>query len=168
MKIALVSLGVVVALILVVIAVGYMLPVAHTATRERTLGAPPSRVFAAIMTPADFPQWRSDVKRVEMLPAVDGHTRWRETGDNGTITFVNDTVVPDRRVVTRIEDKGLPFGGGWTLELSPAPQAGGTTLRITENGKIYNPVFRFVSRFILGYTRSLERYLGDLERYLAR
>jgi hypothetical protein len=72
--------------------------------------------------------------------------------------------VPPRRMVTRIADPDLPFGGGWTFELEPAdgPQ-GGTSVRITEDGEVYNPVFRFVSRFVLGHTRSMERYLADLQ-----
>ena len=66
--------------------------------------------------------------------------------------------------MTRIADPQLPFGGTWTQEI--APDAGGCVVTITENGEIYNPIFRFVSRFILGYTSSIDAYLkalhGDL------
>ncbi len=34
----------------------------------------------------------------------------------------------------------------------------------TEQGEIYNPVFRFVSRFILGYTRTIDTYLRNVSR----
>jgi hypothetical protein len=62
--------------------------------------------------------------------------------------------------VTRIADKNLPFGGNWVYEIDPVPN--GARRRITENGEIYNPVYRFVSRFFLGYSGSIEQYLTNL------
>jgi hypothetical protein len=35
-------------------------------------------------------------------------------------------------------------------------------VRITEEGEVYNPVFRFISRFVIGQTRTIETYLRDL------
>jgi hypothetical protein len=35
-------------------------------------------------------------------------------------------------------------------------------LRITENGEIRNIFFRFVSRFLMGYTKTMEDYLNAL------
>ena len=165
MKILAITGAGLVILIAIVVGVGYLLPVKHTATRERSYAAPPSAVFAAITTPAEFPSWRAGVKRVELLPDEAGHRRFREVSGDGTITFVVDESVPERRLVTRIADKSLPFGGSWTYEL--APSANGTTLRITENGEVYNPVFRFMSRFVFGHHRTLEGYLSDLQGRLA-
>jgi hypothetical protein len=70
-------------------------------------------------------------------------------------------MVPPRALVTRIADPKLPFGGTWTYEISSPPD-GGSQLRITEDGEIYNPIFRFVSRFVLGYSRTQEEYLQAL------
>ncbi len=33
---------------------------------------------------------------------------------------------------------------------------------ITENGEIYNPFFRFMARFVFGYTVTMETYLKAL------
>jgi hypothetical protein len=68
---------------------------------------------------------------------------------------------PPRRMVTRIADEGLPFGGTWTYELELA--AGWTCVTLTEDGEIYNPFFRFVARFILGYDATMRTYLDGLE-----
>jgi hypothetical protein len=154
--------GLLVALILLLIAIGYALPIGHVATRETRLGAPPERVFGVLRDVERFPTWRSDVKSVDVL-ATTPALRWRERGDND-ITFEMETVEPPRKIVTRIADKTLPFGGSWTYELSP--QDGGTRLVITENGEVYNPLFRFMSRFVFGHTATLERYIEDLGRYL--
>ena len=50
---------------------------------------------------------------------------------------------------------------GWTFEIAPV-SGGGAELRITEDGEIYNVIFRFMARFVFGYTASIERYLRDL------
>jgi len=162
LRIAILAAGVLAAVVLLIVAVGYTLPVAHVATREAQLAAPLERVYSALRDVEKFPGWRSDVKSVELLattPAV----RWRERGDND-ITFEMELADPPRRLVTRIVDRSLPFGGSWTYELSP--QQGGTRLVITEHGEVYNPLFRFVSRFVFGHTATIDRFLADLGRYL--
>ena len=69
--------------------------------------------------------------------------------------------VAAKRLAVRIADRSLPFGGSWTYDVTPAP-GGGSELRISEDGEIYNVIYRFVSRFFLGYTASMESYLRDL------
>lgn len=39
------------------------------------------------------------------------------------------------------------------------PENGKTLVRITEDGEVYNPFFRFMSRFVLGQTATLDAYL---------
>lgn len=164
MKFALIGISAIALLVVVVIAVGYMLPQNHQASRERTFMVSPQRVFAAIATPSEYPRWRSDVKRVEMLPDEGGLPRFREVGSNGDILYQVEERVPDRRLVIRIADTTLPFGGSWTHEVTPA--ATGTSLKITENGAVYNPIFRFMSRFVFGHHRSIETYLASLDKHL--
>jgi hypothetical protein len=71
-------------------------------------------------------------------------------------------MIPQRRLVGKITDRKLPFGGTWTFEIAPVPE--GATLRITENGFVSNPVFRFMSRFVFGYTDEMEKYLRSLAK----
>lgn len=99
------------------------------------------------------------------LPPEHGHRIWRETDKhNQTITYEAVESVPPRRLVTRIADKNLPFGGTWTYEISPAD--GACTLTIGEDGEVYNPIFRFVSRFVIGQTATLDQYLAALNTKL--
>jgi hypothetical protein len=47
------------------------------------------------------------------------------------------------------------------------PDAGGRSrLQITEDGEIYNPIFRVVSRFLIGYEGTLREYETDVQRKL--
>lgn len=159
MWIALTVLGVLVTLVIVV---GYLLPRDHHVWRERVLAAPAATIHALIAQPASYPGWRRGVRRVEMLPDAGGKVRFREVSGSDAITFVFDESVPERRLVSRIVDANLPFGGTWTWEMRP--EGAGTLVRITEDGQVKNPVFRFVSRFIMGQYHTIDTFLDDLER----
>ena len=95
---------------------------------------------------------------------MEGRQSWRERGANGEITFAMTTFEPPTRLVTRIMDRDLPFGGEWEYVI--APEGAGSRLTITERGEVYNPLFRFVSRFVMGHTAGLETYLGALSTRL--
>jgi uncharacterized protein YndB with AHSA1/START domain len=160
MRIVVVLLAVVVGLGLVVVLVGLMLPVKHDAAVSATIPAAPEAVWAALNDVVAFPKWRGDVTSVEMLRADSGHVAWREQGKNGAISYVIVEAEPPKHLVTRISDKSLPFGGTW--EYVVTPEGSGSRVRITEHGEVYNPVFRFVSRFIMGHTATASAYLKAL------
>lgn len=162
MRIALIVPAVLVGLVLLVTLIGWTLPVKHRVTREAVLTVPAETLFALIATPLDFPKWRTGVKSVEILPSVGGLPSWVEHSSDGNITFAVTRSVPGVELVTTIADKRLPFGGSWTYELIPAGAL--TTLRITEDGEVYNPIFRFLSRFVFGHAATIERYLKDVQR----
>jgi len=152
------------ALALAVVLVGAALPRAHVASRSVHVVRPPGDVWRTITGVSQFPQWRPDVSAVERLPDREpgGRAAWCETGANGRITYELVEADPPRRLVTRIADDALPFGGSWTYELAPAPD-GGTTVTITEHGEVRNPVFRFVSRFVMGHHATIDAYLEALQ-----
>jgi len=160
MRIVLGRLAVVVGLGLFVVIVGYLLPVKHVAVVSARVPATPEQVWGALTDVATYPKWRGDVTSVEMLPTESGHVAWRERGKNDAISFAIEQAEPPRRLVTRITDKSLPFGGGWEYEV--APDGAGSRVQITEHGEVYNPVFRFVSRFIMGHSATASAYLKAL------
>ncbi len=90
--------------------------------------------------------------------------RWRETAEWGTFTFVRDEDVPPQRIVARIADESEGFGGTWTYELAASPDQKRSTVTITENGTVSNPLFRFLSKFVFGHYTSLETYAQDLAK----
>lgn len=164
MRYAVIVLGALLAAILAILVIGWRLPVAHVATRAVNLNASPDSVFALISTPENYKSWR-EVKSVDVT-TEQGMTRFREDGPNGPILFEITEKVPPRRFVTRIADKSLPFGGRWIYEVSPTPT--GSELRITEEGEVYNPIFRFVSRFIMGHTSTIDSYLAAVQKRFNR
>lgn len=158
MKIALIAAGCVVAIIVVVIVIGLLLPKRHVVTRSASYRATPEQLFRLI---SGEQNWRSDVLRCETSTEPDGRVLQRETTRNGeTVTYeLTERVEPisiERRIVT----KNLPYSGTWSFSLKPEGES--TVVRITEDGEVYNPVFRFVSRFIIGQTRTIDTYLQNL------
>ena len=150
----LIYIGLAVVLIaVVVVMIGAALPKGHVVTRKMILKASPSDVFALIAGPSD---WRG--VKYELL--TENPLKWRETDSSGAITYERVETVAPTRIVSRIADPALPFGGSWTYET--APSGNGTELTITENGEVYNPLFRFVSRFIMGHAATIEKYQRDL------
>ena len=158
MKTTLIILGVLVAIVVIaaviVIVIGSRLPSGHVASRSIRLARPPAEVYALLRDAASFPKWRKDVQRVEML----GAAQFREHGSHGPVTYEVVEDAPNRKLVTRIVDKDLGYSGSWTYDL--AADGGGTLLRITENGEVSNPMFRFLSRYVFGHTATMEGVLG--------
>lgn len=160
MKWFLIILGVLAVLVALIWLVGALLPKEHVATRMARYHQPPEKIWDALTDVEGMPAWRKDVKAVKRLPDRDGRPAWVETSSFGEMPLYVEASEPPRRLVTRIADPSLPFGGTWTFEVAAAD--GGATLRITERGEVRPAFFRFMSRFVFGYTATMETYLRDL------
>ncbi|HKF50977.1 MAG TPA: SRPBCC family protein [Candidatus Acidoferrales bacterium] len=158
MKILLVVLGAIALLILVVVITGVLLPKHHHVSRAASFRATPQQLFALVSGPQN---WRPDVKHFETVPDASGRDFVRETTSNGeTVTYELLDRQPPQSIKRKIATEGLPYSGAWTFQLQE--ENNGTTVRIIEDGDVYNPIFRFVSRFVIGHTRTIDDYLRAL------
>lgn len=90
---------------------------------------------------------------------------WKEIDAHGNaVTYEAIEETPPFRLITLIADPNLPYGGLWVHEISLEP--GGAVLQITENGEIYNPFYRFMSRFVFGYTATIDAAMQALHAKL--
>jgi uncharacterized protein YndB with AHSA1/START domain len=153
-------IGALAAIVLLVVIVGALLPKGHVAARRARFSAPPEQVFAIISDVGSTATWRKEIRRVELLPADAGQTMFREHSGRDAITYRVEALDPPRRMRVRIADAALPFGGTWTYEV--APHGSGSEVTITEHGEVYNPVFRFMSRFVLSQHATIDTYLRAL------
>lgn len=160
MKWLLLSLAVLFAAIVLVAVVGALLPRSHTATRAASYRQTPQTLYGAIRDVANAASWRSDVESITVLAPEHGEFRWREQSRHGAITYAIVADRPNENLVTRIVDEHLPYGGTWTYTFTPTAE--GATVRITENGEVKNPLFRFMARFVFGYTATMEGTLRAL------
>jgi hypothetical protein len=116
--------------------VGATLPRNHVASRSLTLRRPPEEIWPAMM---------------------------QATAGSGVPIDVVESD-PPRRQVTRVKDTEQMFGGTWTITI--APTVNGGTLTITEDGWVGNPIFRFVSRYVMGHHATMDGMLKEVARKL--
>ncbi len=157
-------LGIVIGPFLLMTIIGLMLPKAHTAERSAELPVPPEQLWEIITDYEQAPSWRRGMKSIEPLPDHDGHKAWKEQGRTGSMPFYVEKVDPPREYVTRIIDKGMPFGGSWTQTIEPTDN--GAKITVREDGLVYNPLFRFLSRFLFGHHATMDAYLADLRKHV--
>jgi Polyketide cyclase / dehydrase and lipid transport len=157
----LIAIGVLAAVASAVLVTGRRLPAEHHASRCLQLRQSPQAVRDTVTDVEAFPTWRP--VRVERLPEEAGRVRWREHDRHNKIVFEVAEAIAPTRLATRIADPNLPFGGTWTYDIAPSPK--GCTVTVTEHGEVYSPVYRFVFRYIIGHTATLDRNLKALARH---
>lgn len=166
MKVTITIVFIIFMIILIPVIIGWLLPIEHTASRSVELNATPTEVWNVIRNIEAFPKWRPNIKSVEKLPNQNGLPAWREIDNSGdNIEYMILEEKAPQLLINKIISKELPFGGGWTFDLKPFA-SGRCVLTITENGEVYNPFFRFMSKFILGHTATMEKYLEALQKKL--
>lgn len=164
MKYILIAVAALIAIPLVMYIIGLFLPESHSSTVNRVIAGERGQVWAAITDVNKKSAWDPAVERVEILSDSLSALKWREYYvNNDPMTFEEVSRSDSSLWVVRIADEQLPFGGTWSYALEPASP--GTKVTITEDGEIYNPIFRFVSRFILGYEATMNNSLNNLEAY---
>ena len=146
---------------LVVVVVGYSLPTAHTVTRTVRLALPPEVLYAVLSDVDRYPSWRPSVKSLVRAPDREGRPAWVEDTGGMKIPMYFERMDRPSLLVARIADRSLPFGGTWTYRIAPA--AGGSELTITEDGEVYNPIFRFMSRFVFGHYATMDEFIKQLQ-----
>jgi hypothetical protein len=134
MKWILIALVVMAVVVAVIAAIGATLPRNHVASRSLALRRPAEEVWPAIM---------------------------QATAASGVPVDVVESD-PPRRQVTRVKDTEKMFGGTWTITITPSPT--GSTLTITEDGWVGNPIFRVVSRYVMGHHATMDGMLKQVAK----
>lgn len=125
--------GGLVLLVVAVAAVGAMLPRKHKASRTLRVKRPPAEVWPVLLQATQA----SDVP-VDVLESQ-----------------------PPHRLVTRVTEKETNFGGTWTIAIDAQPPSG-SAITITEDGWVANPIFRVVSRLIIGHHATMDGVLRSV------
>ena len=154
----------VVALVALAAGIGAMLPKEHTASRAMRFRPKPAELFATVSDFAKYPEWRTGVTRVDVEGPLGTGAIIREAGPNGIIPYRVEVFEPPSKIVTRIADSSLAFGGTWTFEVFQNDS--GSELVLTENGEIYNPIFRLLGKFFFSPYETIDTYIADLKKRL--
>lgn len=148
------------AVLVIVVMVGLTLPATNQAVRSARFEVRPAAVFSVISSIDKYPRWRSDVTRVDVLPDEGEGVRFREHGRETIVTYLIEESDAPRRLKVRVDDDSAPFGGSWTFVLQSFEN--GTSLTITEESTIGNPLYRVAAKLLFSRTDAIDRYLIDL------
>jgi len=167
LRIALSVLGVVAFVALGAFALGATMPIDHSVSVTGEVDAPPAKVFAIITNISAGATWRPEVKSVEVLPKDNARDAWVEDMGNGVkMKFLAITTVPPDATghgVRKVKLDDASYGGTWTYELSPGASPDTTNLKITEDGYINPPIYRFMMKYVFGPTKNLEDYMRHIQ-----
>jgi hypothetical protein len=134
MKWILIAIAALGAVLALVAILGATLPRNHVASRSLAVRRSPEEIWPAIM---------------------------QATASSGVPIDVIESD-PPRRQVTRVKDTEKMFGGTWTITITPTVTGG--TLKITEDGWVGNPIFRFVSRYVMGHHATMDGMLKKVAK----
>ena len=141
--------------------IGLVLPKAHSVSRRAQFNRSRWDVWRTITDYRQQVIWRDDLRYVERLSNRDGMEVWRETGRRRqSVVFETVESAPPRRLVRRIANDDLAFGGSWAFDVEEIGEV--TVVTVTEEGEVYNPFLRFVSRVIVGQAAAIDGYLRAL------
>jgi hypothetical protein len=154
MKIALIVVLVIVALVIIMILIGRMLPEGHVAMQSKTFSSSQDEVWKVISGVSDWKSWRSDVHDLTITSD--------STFKADDVEYLMSIVEPGASFTTTIITKDLPYGGMWHYLIEK--EGDGCKLTVTEIGDVYNPMFRFMSKYIFGHDGSLKEYMKVLSK----
>ena len=156
----------VVALIAVLMyGVGLLIPAERSVSKTTIIDAPPSRVFQTMTEIERHPQWRSDVRNVQ-IESRDKLWAWNETRDDGAVVHIEERVKdPTKRYEIEFHDSS-GVHGSWVAEFE-ASNEDRTKLTCTETRIIDQPFFRLPALVMSNGGTDIDVYLGDLNREAA-
>jgi len=138
-----------------------LIPREHVASRSARFAQAPEAIWQLLADYPGYPKWAPEVSGVKRLADRNGHPEWALEG-KWPMPLEVEVAEPPRRMVTRIADPNMPFGGTWTWEIEP--DGSGSRVTVTERGEIKVPLFRFMTRFLFGYASTLDTYLKAMGR----
>jgi uncharacterized protein YndB with AHSA1/START domain len=143
--------------------IGTLVPRDHVASRSARYAKKPEQVWRLLSDLPHYARWAPEVTAVRRLPDHVGHPVYALEG-KWAMPLEIETAEPPHRMVTRIADPTLPFGGTWTWVV--ARDGRGTRVTVTEHGEIRPAIMRAMTRFFFGYTSTMDQYLEALGREL--
>ena len=138
---------------------GATLPAEHRTTARESFDRAPEAVWRVLTDLEGMSSWRSDLDRIERLPAADGRTTWLEVGSGEDQVMELTESDPPRRLVIHRREDGRPGLPERIVQLRAT--INGTLVTVTERAEVGNPLVRVLVR--LGARESPgKRLLADL------
>jgi uncharacterized protein YndB with AHSA1/START domain len=138
---------------------------------ERTVGAPPAAVFAALSDYAALPHAGAMCKKVAALPDGGDLPAWTEDLGQSVVTVRTLEAEAPRRIVREMSDSVVPMKARWELDL--VPDGAGTRVVLRHRGRIddgswHVPYFRFLVKALGMADRGARQYLEAVDARATR
>lgn len=154
MRMMFIAVAIAVVAVGLVLAVGLLLPETRTGLAQRVTSAQPETIMSVISDVAAQPEWRSDVKAIELHGDA-----WVEVTRSGDRIRFEWTERTTSTMELRFEsDMGVV--GTWRAKLIAEPA--GTRLEVEEKASIRQPVLRLIAFLMFDPNAFAERYLDEL------
>ena len=166
MKRVAIIVGILAGLVALAWLAGSLLAREHRATSRITLPHPPEAVWLVVRDLAALKgTWPALTEATRGADSV-GREIWTEKVDGFDMRLLVTESTPITRFVTQIQSPpGARFGGRWIYVLAPA--GSGTTVTVTEEGWVANPLYRLMPR-LGGQHRSIDGYLTALGKHFGQ
>lgn len=139
----------------------------HHVEAEAVYDRPADMVWQVMTDYASMPTWSPTISKAESLGVKDGKPAWHlEMKDGHFIDVSIDESAPHKLFRTTVLDTDTPYSGSWTLSLSAAGNK--TAVKLTQEGTIKSPFWRFVTHYITGEDTAIKQTLAQTGEELAK
>ena len=116
----------------------------------------------------DFPNqstWRTGIIKVEKISDMSGRNIWKEFNSNGQVMKIETSEYsPVRRLVRRLINENEDGEIIWIYDFAEVGEV--STLTVSEQGKLLNPILKLISKFNSSKTKVLNMYFQDIANEL--
>jgi len=109
--------------------------------------------------------WRTGIIKVEKISDMSGRNIWQEFNSNGQVMKIETLEYsPMRRIVRRLINENEGGEIIWVYDFAEVGEI--STLTVSEEGKLLNPILKLISKFNSSKTKVLNMYFQDISNEL--
>lgn len=148
---------------------GYSLPQLSHITLSQSFNRPTNYIWKLIFEFQNYPKWRENIYAVEKTTDVGKHIAWKEINGHGVVTPFQLINFKRYRLITLQETGENHLNSGkWHFQLTASDDKKSTTLTITEDRLIPNPLTRAINYLFDNRTKNIDSYFRSINNKLHR
>jgi len=123
------------------------------------------KLWDLVTDSANQAAWRTAIIRVEKLSDISGRNIWKEFNSNGQVMKIETSEYsPMRRLVRRLINENQDGEIIWIYDFAEVGEV--STLTVSEQGKMLNPILKLISKFNSSKSEVLNMYFQDIANEL--
>lgn len=155
-------LGIVVLACVAVYFMASSLPREHRASSTIEVAATPEELWPLVADLEGQAEWSEMIHSVDVSETADGQKLYTQMTDMGPLPLVVVLSEEPERFKTEIHGTDMGWGGTWDWTIEPTDA--GSRMTIVEEGWIENPVFKFLSHYVMEPHEAMDSVLTLIAR----